>query len=86
MKKVFIWFWHIPRNLAIGVIALWQKTFSLDHGPLRGHYAPFCRFTPTCSEYGKLAFQKYGFWRGGLKTAWRILRCNPFSKGGKDLP
>jgi putative membrane protein insertion efficiency factor len=85
MKKVFIWIWHIPRNLAIILITFWQKTFSLDHGPLRREHG-FCRFTPSCSEYGKIAYEKYGFIKGSLKTAWRILRCNPLSKGGKDLP
>ncbi|OGU77313.1 MAG: membrane protein insertion efficiency factor YidD [Ignavibacteria bacterium RBG_16_34_14] len=45
---------------------------------------PSCRFYPTCSEYGIEAIAKYGIIKGGIKTAWRILRCNPFSKGGYD--
>jgi len=45
---------------------------------------PSCRFYPTCSEYGIEAITKYGVIKGGIKTAWRILRCNPFSKGGYD--
>jgi uncharacterized protein len=45
-----------------------------------------CRFTPTCSEYARLALLKYGFWRGGLRTAGRLLRCQPFHPGGIDLP
>jgi putative membrane protein insertion efficiency factor len=43
-----------------------------------------CRFQPTCSQYGLEAIRKYGTIRGGVLTAWRILRCNPFSKGGED--
>ena len=43
-----------------------------------------CKFTPTCSEYGIEAIEKYGACKGGLLTIWRILRCNPFSKGGFD--
>ena len=43
-----------------------------------------CKFTPTCSEYGIEAIEKYGAFKGGLLTLWRILRCNPFSKGGFD--
>jgi len=43
-----------------------------------------CRYYPSCSEYAKNALTKYGFMKGLLKTAWRILRCNPFSKGGYD--
>ncbi len=45
---------------------------------------PSCRFSPTCSEYGIEAITKFGVVKGGIKTAWRILRCNPFSKGGYD--
>lgn len=43
-----------------------------------------CRFTPTCSEYALEAFEKYPFVIALSKTFWRILRCNPFSKGGYD--
>ena len=45
-----------------------------------------CRFTPTCSEYARLALLKYGFWRGGLLASARLLRCQPFHPGGIDLP
>lgn len=43
-----------------------------------------CRFTPTCSEYGMIAIDRFGALRGGLMTVWRILRCNPWSPGGYD--
>ncbi len=43
-----------------------------------------CRFTPTCSAYALEAFQKRGFFIGFILTVWRILRCNPFCKGGYD--
>lgn len=43
-----------------------------------------CRFQPTCSEYGYQAIAKYGIIRGGAMAAWRVLRCNPFCKGGYD--
>jgi len=43
-----------------------------------------CRFTPTCSEYFIEALQKKGALRGTLLGVKRILRCNPFSKGGYD--
>ena len=45
---------------------------------------PCCRFTPTCSAYALEAFQKRGFFVGLILTVWRILRCNPFCKGGYD--
>ena len=43
-----------------------------------------CPYFPSCSEYGLEAIQKYGALKGGLLTIWRIIRCNPFSKGGYD--
>lgn len=45
---------------------------------------PACRFTPTCSEYTMQAVEKYGAFRGTWMGAKRILRCQPFSKGGYD--
>ena len=42
-----------------------------------------CPYCPTCST-GLQAVEKYGAVKGGLLAAWRILRCNPFSKGGYD--
>ena len=43
-----------------------------------------CRFTPTCSQYGLEAFRKRGFFIGLILTVYRILRCNPFCRGGYD--
>lgn len=43
-----------------------------------------CKYYPTCSQYGLEAIEKYGAFKGGLMAVWRILRCNPFSKGGYD--
>ena len=43
-----------------------------------------CRFQPTCSEYGHDAIQKYGIVKGGRLAVWRLLRCNPFCRGGYD--
>ncbi|XMB85753.1 membrane protein insertion efficiency factor YidD [Mycoplasmatota bacterium WC44] len=45
---------------------------------------PRCRYSPTCSHYAKEAFQKKNFLYASILTIWRILRCNPFSKGGYD--
>ena len=45
-----------------------------------------CRFLPTCSSYSVEAYQEFGFCKGSALTAWRILRCNPLSKGGFDPP
>ena len=43
-----------------------------------------CIYTPTCSQYALEAVTKYGVLKGGALAIWRILRCNPFSKGGYD--
>ncbi|MFC1608270.1 membrane protein insertion efficiency factor YidD [Candidatus Latescibacterota bacterium] len=45
-----------------------------------------CRFHPSCSNYAISAIDKYGFVKGTIKAIWRILRCNPFNKGGIDYP
>ena len=47
---------------------------------------PACRFTPTCSEYARMAILKYGVWRGGVKAIGRVCRCHPWHPGGVDLP
>ncbi|MDD4957326.1 MAG: membrane protein insertion efficiency factor YidD [Candidatus Omnitrophica bacterium] len=43
-----------------------------------------CRFYPSCSEYAVQAYEKYGIFSGTGKAIWRILRCNPYSRGGYD--
>ncbi|MHB1346322.1 MAG: membrane protein insertion efficiency factor YidD [Candidatus Humimicrobiaceae bacterium] len=45
---------------------------------------PSCRFYPTCSTYAIQALEKYGIIKGSIKALYRILRCNPFNKGGYD--
>ena len=47
---------------------------------------PSCRFTPTCSEYARLAIVKHGLIRGAGRGLWRLLRCHPFHPGGVDIP
>ena len=77
--------YNLPRKMAVAVIRIYQKTISLDHGLLKIFYPNgFCRFTPTCSEYGAQAITKYGIIKGGLMTTWRVIRCNPWNKGGND--
>ena len=49
--------------------------------------APTCKYHPSCSQYALArAAASYGLVRGSLKTAWRLLRCNPWSHGGVDYP
>lgn len=61
----------------IFLVKLYRKLIS----PL---FPPCCRFTPTCSEYAIQAFEKHGAVKGLFLAVWRILRCNPFCKGGHD--
>jgi hypothetical protein len=67
------------------LIIAYQRTISLDHGPLAKHMTVrVCRFHPTCSEFGHVALGKHGLIKGSFMTAWRIMRCNPWAKGGYD--
>ena len=65
------------KHVMIWLIGLYRKFIS----PLK---PPCCRFTPTCSAYALEAFKKRGFFVGLILTVYRVLRCNPFSKGGYD--
>ena len=43
-----------------------------------------CKYVPTCSQYALTAIERYGIIVGGILAVWRLLRCNPWSKGGFD--
>jgi len=75
------------KKAILGFIRIYQKYFSLDQGMLGkalGTRGLVCRFKPTCSEYTYQAVERYGVIKGGLMGAKRVLRCNPFCKGGED--
>jgi hypothetical protein len=72
------------KKVLMATIRLYQRTISPDHGWLSGGKQRVCRFHPTCSEYTYQAIEKYGAIRGLGKGTWRVLRCNPFNKGGND--
>lgn len=65
------------KKILIIMIKFYRKNIS----PMRSLKCPYW---PTCSQYGLEAVEKYGAIKGGGLAAWRILRCNPFSKGGYD--
>jgi hypothetical protein len=65
------------KTILIKLIRVYQKYLS----PLKNTKCPY---VPSCSQYGLEAIQKYGAIKGSLLAIWRILRCNPFSKGGYD--
>ncbi|EHI54820.1 hypothetical protein HMPREF9333_02021 [Johnsonella ignava ATCC 51276] len=66
------------KKIIIYLINFYRKYLS------RLKWRTHCIYTPTCSEYAILAIEKYGILKGGILAFWRILRCNPFSKGGYD--
>ena len=47
-------------------------------------YGDVCRYYPSCSKYALDAFEVHGAVRGTGMAAWRVLRCNPFTRGGVD--
>lgn len=65
------------KKIIIFSIKLYQKYIS----PMK---STKCPYFPSCSQYGLEAVEKYGALKGSLLVVWRILRCNPFSKGGYD--
>lgn len=77
IRRGFEFLWLVPRNAVIIFILVWRKLIS----PL---YGDVCRYHPSCSAYGLAAFQQRGAVIGTMVTAWRILRCNPWSNGGVD--
>ena len=65
------------KYLFLGIIKLYRLTLSKI-------LPRCCRFYPSCSEYGMTAIRRFGAVKGGYLTLWRIIRCNPFSRGGRD--
>ncbi len=67
------------RRAAGASIGIYQRFLS----PLLGAR---CRYYPSCSEYGRLSIERFGILRGIVLASWRLLRCNPLSRGGFDYP
>ncbi|MGL4772124.1 MAG: membrane protein insertion efficiency factor YidD [Clostridium sp.] len=65
------------KKILISLIKFYRKSISPNKPPC-------CKFYPTCSQYAIDAVEKYGAIKGGIMAVWRILRCNPFNKGGYD--
>ena len=66
------------KKFLLALIRFYRKHLS----PRKGKST--CRYVPTCSQYAVTAIERYGAWKGGWMAFWRILRCNPFSRGGYD--
>ena len=65
------------RATVVLLIRIYQKLVS----PLLGER---CKYYPSCSEYAAQAITRYGILRGLVLAGWRLLRCNPWSRGGFD--
>ena len=65
------------KKILIALIKFYQAAIS-------PHLGSNCKYIPTCSQYGIEAIERFGALKGFALTLWRILRCNPFSKGGYD--
>ena len=66
------------KKVMIAMVRFYRKYLS----PMKKY--PTCIYTPTCSQYAVEAIEKYGALKGSYLTTKRILRCNPFAKGGYD--
>lgn len=65
------------KKILLKLIRFYQKSISV-------HTSPKCKYFPTCSQYTYEAIEEWGAFLGVLMGIWRILRCNPFSRGGYD--
>jgi putative membrane protein insertion efficiency factor len=65
------------RLAGIAAVWIWRLTF----GAL---FPTTCKYHPSCSQYAIDALHKHGLVRGAAKAGWRLLRCNPWSRGGVD--
>ncbi|HNV97397.1 MAG TPA: membrane protein insertion efficiency factor YidD [bacterium] len=73
------------RKIFLLLIRIYQKTLSPDTGwNSFKHPYGFCKHYPTCSNYSYEAIEKYGIIKGGFLSVKRVLKCNPFSRGGFD--
>lgn len=68
------------KKILLFLIKKYQKHIS----PMNLHYGIKCKYFPTCSEYTRQAIEKYGAIKGSYLGIKRIIKCNPFSKGGSD--
>lgn len=77
IKRFFLWCIRLYQRYLSPDQSIWARKLGVRE-PI------VCKFHPTCSQYTYEAIEKYGVLKGSLLGAWRILRCNPFTKGGND--
>ena len=68
---------RVPVYLGVGLVWLYRATLGML-------FPTTCKYHPSCSEYAVQALRTHGLVRGGAMAGWRLLRCNPWSRGGFD--
>jgi uncharacterized protein len=68
---------RVPAAFGVGLVWLYRLT-------LGALFPATCKYHPSCSEYAMQAVRRHGLVRGSALAGWRLLRCNPWSRGGFD--
>jgi putative membrane protein insertion efficiency factor len=85
MKKIIKFIKRLPTNIAKVIIKIYQKLFSFDHAFWANPKVfRVCIYHPSCSQYAYEAIDKHGLIKGSIMGFFRVLSCNPLSKGGFD--
>ncbi|OGT06849.1 MAG: membrane protein insertion efficiency factor YidD [Gammaproteobacteria bacterium GWE2_37_16] len=79
--RYFLFIINLLNKFLVAIVVVLITVYRFMISPVIGAN---CRFSPTCSEYAKEAFEKYGIWYGGWLTIKRLCSCHPFHKGGYD--
>jgi uncharacterized protein len=72
------------KRFFITIIRLYQLILSPEKRVWSSHKRLICKFYPSCSDYAIEAIERHGTFQGLLQAGWRVLRCNPWQKGGID--
>ena len=68
---------RVPAYLGVGLVYLYRYTLGVL-------FPGGCKYHPSCSQYALDAYKEFGFFKGTVLAGWRLLRCNPWSRGGVD--
>lgn len=73
-------------KLASSLIWVYQRTLSPDYGLFKSLYPHgYCKFYPSCSEYSRQSFVKYGLFKGFILSSNRVVKCHPWASPKVDL-
>ena len=72
---------HVVVRLPARLVLLLLRGYQRYWSPMR---PATCKYYPSCSQYAVVAIGRHGLLRGSVLAAWRLLRCNPWSRGGVD--